>query len=213
MVEGEPYPNLNSEKGGGGFPHLAILDANGDVVAKPGSRDVAGFVAAVSDGGKYLALRDKEDPTVDDRIELLGLQIKLGNYDLAKAREAAGEIEGMTDAQKSKVEDAIFPLEVRNLLPPGRNPPPEQKVAAGKAFAEMFRAGREPTDQQLIGPFFSLMLDYAEAEKDVELFRTALGKLEAVFGDNPNPNIKRFFDNQKARLAKIESGAGEGEGD
>jgi hypothetical protein len=207
-VEGDAYQDLMREKGGRGFPHLAILDANGDVVAKPDSRDVPGFVAAVADGKQFLALRSKENPTVEDRIELLGLEIKLGNYDLAKAREAAGEIEGMTDAQKAKVEDAIFPLEVMAVVPQTRQPTPEQKVAAGKAFAEMFRAGREPTDQGLMQPFFIFMLDYAEAEKDVELFRSALGKLEAAFGDNPR--AKGFFDAQKARLAKLEAG---GEGD
>ena len=207
-VEGEPHPNLLSEKGGRGFPHLAVLDKNGDVVAKPGSRDVPGFVAAVADGGKFLALRAKEDPTVDDRIELLGLEIKLGNYDLTKAREAAGAIEGLTDAQKAKVEDAIFPLEVRSLIPRGRQPAPELRQAAGKAFAEMFKAGREPTDPQLTQPFFIFMLDYAEAETDADLFRKALGKLEAAFGDNPR--AKGFFEAQKARLAKLEA-AGEGD--
>jgi hypothetical protein len=194
-----------AEKGGRGFPHLAILDANGDVVAKPGSRDVPGFVAAVSDGKQFMALRNKEDPSVDDRIELLGMEIKLGNYDFEKAKEAAGKIEGMTDAQKAKVDEAIFPLEVMSLLPKGRQPTPEERQAAGKAFAGMFRAGRDPTEPQIMQPFFIFMLDYAEAEKDVELFRSALGKLEAAFGDNPR--AKGFFDTQKARLEKLESAA------
>lgn len=203
-VEGDAYPDLMREKGGRGFPHLAILDENGDVVAKPGSRDVAGFTAAVADGSKFLALRSKEDPTLDDRIELLGLEIGLGNYDFAKAKEAAGRIEGMSDDQKAKVEELLFPLEIQSLIPPGRNPPPEQKQAAGKAFAEMFKAGREPKDQGLMQPFFIFMLDYAEAEKNAELFGEALGKLEAAFGSNPR--TKPFFDTQKARLEKLESG-------
>jgi hypothetical protein len=165
---------------------------------------VAGFQKAVEDAHEFLALRAKKDPTVDEQVELLGQEIAYGNFDVGEAKAAAAGIEGMTDDQKTKVEDAIFTLEVKSLVPRGR-PTPEQAQAAGKAFAEMFRAGREPTDPQLMQPFFILMLDYAEAEKDAKLFRSALDKLEAAFG--ANPRAKGFFDRQKARLAALEDEA------
>jgi hypothetical protein len=202
-VEGDAYQNLLSEKGGRGFPFLAILDANGDVVAKPASRDVAGFEAALADGAKFLDLKAKEDPTVDDRVDLLCLEIALGRLDLEQARESAAGIEGMSDAQKAKVADAILPLEIRSHMPKSRRPTPEERQASGKAFAEMFKAGREPTDLRTLQPFFIFMLDYAEAEKDADLFKKALGKLEAAFADNPRAT--RFLDAQRARLEKLES--------
>lgn len=206
-VEGDAYQNLLAEKGGRGFPHIVILDAAGDVVAKPPSRDVAGFKAAVSDASKFVELKDKEDPTVAEQVELLGLQISLGNYDFAAAKEAAGKIKGMDDAQKEKVANLLLPFEIRSLIPPGRNPTPEARQAAGKAFAEMYKAGKVPPDQQTMQPFFIFMLDYAEAQKDAKLFADALGKLEAEFGSNPR--AAGFFKAQQDRLAKLEAGAGD----
>ncbi len=205
-VEGDKYQDLLNEKGGRGFPYLAILDADGNVVARPGSRDVAGFAAAAADGKRYVDLKAKKDPSVAEQVDLLALEIGLGlvDYDAAKAR--ADALKDLDDALRARLDDALLPLEVQKHLPQGRNAPREAILAAGKTYAGMFKAGRIPKDDESFQPFFILMLDYAEETKDVDLFRTALGKLTERFGENPR--AKGFFDAQQARLAKLESEAG-----
>jgi hypothetical protein len=42
-IEGHPYDNLLRDKGFGGFPSLAFMDAEGNVLAKQGERSVEGF--------------------------------------------------------------------------------------------------------------------------------------------------------------------------
>ncbi len=50
-VEGEPYADLLSKKGGGGWPYLVAMDADGNVAAKhSGSRSVEGFLATMKKG-------------------------------------------------------------------------------------------------------------------------------------------------------------------
>jgi hypothetical protein len=204
-VEGDKYPDLLTEKGGRGFPHLAILDAGGNVVAKPPSRTVEGFQTALAEGRKLADLKAKKDPTAAEQVDLLILEIGLGGLKFDEAKERAGAIKGLDEELEAKLAQGLLPLEVRSLLPAGRNPAPELRIAAGKTFAEMFRAGRIPADDESIQPFFIFMLDHAEAVKDAELFRTALGKLTERFGDNPR--AKGFFDAQQARLAKLEAEA------
>ncbi|MCU0726371.1 MAG: hypothetical protein MUE73_11360 [Planctomycetes bacterium] len=204
-VEGDTYQDLLNEKGGRGFPYLAILDAEGNVVAKPPSRSVEGFRTAVDAGGKFADLKAKKSPTAADKVELLILEIGLGNLTYDEAKTRAEEIQGLDDELKAKLAQGLLPLEVRSHIPPVRNPTVEQRAAAGKVFAEMFRAGRVPADEETVQPFFIFMLDHAEAVKDAELFRTALGKLTERFGDNPR--AKGFFDAQQARLAKLEAEA------
>ena len=71
----------------------------------------------------------------------------------------------------------------------------------------MFKAGREPAAKGDIGPFYDLMLEYAEAEKDAALFEKALGKLRENFGDNPR--MEKYWKTQEDRLAKIKGGGEE----
>ena len=45
-LEGVPYDRLLQEKGFGGYPSLAFMDAEGNVIGKPNDRTVASFASS-----------------------------------------------------------------------------------------------------------------------------------------------------------------------
>lgn len=207
-IEGRKDDDLLQKKGGQGFPHLVALDANGDVIAKlTGDRTVEGFRAMMADGAKFVAVREKKEKTLDDEVFLLRHDISMGNADLAQAKARAEAMKGLSDAQKKELDGALLGLEIQGMMPRARTPEEQkaQVLAAGAKFAEMWAAGREPTSDEAVQPFFIFMLDHAEATKDAELFGKALEKLRAKFGTNPN--AAKFFERQDARLAALK-GAG-----
>jgi len=218
-IKGRKDEDLLQKKGGRGFPHLVALDAEGNVTAKlSGSRDVAGFKTMMDSGAKYTATAAKAEKSVDDKVFLFGHDIEMGNLKFEAAKARAAEIGKVTDEQQKKIDAGLLGLEIKGAMPKGRGNTAGE-LAAGKKFAEMYAAGREPTTDQLIQPFFILMMKHAEAEKNADLFGKALAKLRASFGDNPR--AKGFFATQDKRLealkaageTKEEEGADEGDDD
>jgi hypothetical protein len=78
-------------------------------------------------------------------------------------------------------------------------------LAAGKKFAEMWAAGREPATEEQISRFFGPILEYAHETKDAALFEKALGKLRDAFGKNPRS--AGFFKKQDERLEALKAPA------
>jgi hypothetical protein len=205
-IKGRKDDDLLGKKGGRGFPHLVALDAEGNVTAKlSGGRDVAGFKTMMESGAKYTAIASKAEKSTDDKVFLFGHDIEMGNLKFEDAKKRAAEIGKVTDEQKKKMDAGLLGLEIQDAMPKGRGDTAGE-MAAGKKFAEMYTAGREPTTDQLIQPFFILMMRYAETEKNADLFGKALGKLKAKFGDNPR--AKGFFDAQDKKLEALKA-AGE----
>jgi hypothetical protein len=209
-IEGRKDDDLLSKKGGTGFPYLTALDAKGRVTAKlTGGRSVEGFRAMMADGAKLDALRAKEKRTPDEEFSLLQHDMSVANVGVDEARASVAAAKGLSDAQKKDLDGALLGLEIEAAMPKPKNAEEakSQAIAAGKTFAEMWAAGREPTDDQHIQPFFILMLDHAESTKDAALFEKALEKLRAKFGSNPQ--AAGFFKKQDARLAALKAGGNE----
>lgn len=211
-LEGRKYENLLSEKGFGGFPSLAALDADGDTIAKlSGNRDVAGFRAMMAEGAKLMEIRAKAEKTLEDQVFLLEKDMALGNLELAEAKERVAAVEGLTDEQKAKFGGMLTDLEIKEAMgsPTSREEAEAFAKAAGPKFVEMLEAGREPSgeDDGTYQPFFILILNVAEERGDAGLFERALGKLKAKYGDNPR--AARFFEAQDERLEKLKAGADE----
>ncbi len=206
-IPGRADEDLLQKKGGTGFPYLVALDAHGDVIAKAKDRSVAGFRAMMESGAKFVAIQAKPEAerTLDDRVFVFLHDIEMEELDLAAAQAEAAKFEGLSPEQKAQVDGALLGLEIESLLPRTRDREEAKRLAlvAGKRFSEMWAEGREPKDEAHIQPFFIVMLDYAESEKDAALFEKALAKLEATFGENPR--AKGFFDAQKGRLAKLKA--------
>jgi len=204
-VEGEHHPNLLEEKGGRGFPHVVALDAKGDVVATLQERTVEGFRKMMKGAGDFAALSGKEKRTPAEEMRLVRLLHDMDRIEADEARARANALVEPDEAVKKDRDDFLVMLDVVGELEGKNLREPAARVEVGKTFHDWWKAGREPKDEAAVQPFFILMLDYAEAEKDVALFEKALGKLREAFGSRPE--TERFFKNQEGRLAKLKEAA------
>ena len=207
QVEGDKYPDLLSEKGGRGFPHVVCMDAEGGVLAVLNARTVDGFKDMMKRGAEFQALVAKKDRTPAEELSVLKAELGLGRLKPEEARARATALKGLDEAAKKELDGLLLGLDIRaEMAKITRENAKEGRIAAGKAFAEMWKAGREPTDEDTVQPFFILMLDYAESIPDAALFEKALGELQERFGDKPQ--AAGFLKKQEERLAKLKGGAG-----
>ena len=205
-IDGEKHADLLEKKGGRGFPYLVVMDAKGEVVSGVQERTVEGFRKAVKDAGDYATLLAKEKRTSAEELRLIRLQHDMHKIEDDAARQRANAIDVSDEAVKKDRDAFVFGLDIVAQMPKGKDSrDPAKRIAAGKTFHEWWKAGKEPTDEGLTQPFFILMLDYAESERDVELFEKALGKLRELFG--AKTEAAGFFKKQEERLEKLKAPA------
>jgi hypothetical protein len=207
-IEGREHDGLLSERGFGGFPSLAAMDAEGGLIARlSGDRDVSGFRGMMADAERLLEIRARTDRSLEDEVWLLEREIELGTLDAASARARAEALEGLDEAQRASIEGRLTDLEIKEALgkPTSQEEYDELARKASVTFAAMWAAGREPTSDEAYQPFFILILDHAEAQRDAELFERALARLRERFGDSSR--TAAFFKAADERLAALRAGA------
>lgn len=206
---GGPYADLRREKGGLGVPYFAVLDEVGNVIAKVETNDVKGFEAAVKSGAEFVALKAKAEKTADEKVYVVTHEMDIGNLKLQLAKDRIAALGKLTEAQQKQVDESMFRLEVWTGVSDA-NGSYDRSRAAGKRFAELWAAGREPSEEQLWRPFFILMLDHAEQVKDAKLFAKALDKLKGRYGAKEAQEWKDFFEDAANRLKELETPAKDG---
>lgn len=198
-VESDPHQDLLREKGGNGFPYLAWMDADGDVLAQQGDRTVEGFQKTYDALQSYLkAKATVEGGDAKAKADLFLASLELGKLSADEARKQMADL-SLSKEQKTKAEQSISDLEVMEAARSMRSP--DQQAEAGKKFAAMLKQGYQPGSKNVAGTFWSAIMTYAEQENDAKLFAKALAVLQKEFGDQPS--AKRFLDAAKERLEKL----------
>jgi hypothetical protein len=224
-VEGDPYQNLLSEKGGSGFPYLVFMDANGDVIAvHDGERDVEGLTATLHQAQDFLKLREKAasgDPAA--RIELFQKQLAFaGSYE--KAQSDLAELKKLPEfgklvdaARLAEIEQSLTNLEFQAAMMSAQEEPaetPEEQAAVIKKLHEkgvaMRKAGHVP-DNDLAIPFWSVQLAYAQGEKDLKLFDEVVAEWKKRL-DPSSPMDQRIIQALDQRRDAFQQEVGEGGG-
>lgn len=185
-IPGHKYDGLLSEKGGGGFPYLAFLNAEGDVVAKhQGPRSIEGFQQTAKDAKLYVELKKKMDEGKADlatKVDFLVVSAKLGNVSLADAQKQAKDLAGLSPDQQKKVDEALANLEIADILKTVRSK--DAQAEAGRKFFEMKKEGRVATFDGTIWGYWVCILTHAEAQKDAATYEEGLNALKAKFKDS-----------------------------
>lgn len=188
------------------------MDASGDVIAThEGPREVAAFAATVARAQRYVELRAVADPTPAQKLDLFLTELEMGKLDLAAAQTRRAALEGLTPEQEARISTALTDLEVMDVLkstpPPAAGQEAQVKAQLGARFHEMLQAGKRPAGDQPYQAFYGLIMDWAEAQKNVAAFEQALGAMRERFGKMPQ--AAQFFRAQEERLARLKAG-GEG---
>lgn len=205
MVKGDAHPDLLEEKGGKGFPYLAFLDDDGNVIATvEGPRTVAGFAESSKKAHAFLELKAKAAKGDGQaKIDFLTARLELGQLKPADARKQIDALGKLTPEQKAKLDGLLADAEVMEIASTVTDDKATQKAAAEK-FLAMKKAGRVPSGEQASQMFWILIMNLAEAEKDAATFEEGLKALKAKFGNDPN--VAAFFKKKEATLKKLKGG-------
>lgn len=201
-VDGDAYPDLLQQKGGTGWPYLAFLDAEGNVLTRLTERSVASFRKQFAKCQAFLAL-DKRHRGGEPGLahDLLIARIEMGGMTLAEARAAAAVACGLDDARSARLAEAIDSLEVTEAFAAVRTR--DDAAEVGQHFQKMWTAGRAPKGDA--APlFFSLIMESAAKAKDAAAFEKALIEYEKVAPQGRGR--ERVLERMRLRLAELKKG-------
>jgi hypothetical protein len=197
------------QKGGEGFPYLAALDSDGNVLAKLGMvpRTVESFKALMKEAtGTQQELADlakkAEAGDLEATGKLLERELGLGYLKLEDAQKRLAKLDKLPDEQKERILDAMLGLEVREAMT-GVTQERATQVEAGKKLAKLVMSGREPKDRmaRLNAWYFASI--YAEETKNVEILEKVLTVFSAEKGIR-----EEFLTMLKDKIAEIKKGGG-----
>ena len=179
-ITDHPYDGLLREKGFGGFPSLAFMDAEGEVVAQPRDRNVASFAATVEALGKLDAVQAKVDAGDEAaQVDLLLIEFELGRVAGEEFAERAAALrEVATEAQRAQLDAIAIDEESWELIMQAFRG--DRDEAMGKLL-DMLNARRVPSaGSRSESYFWSLLGEHAQAQGDTDLLRRLARALEAT---------------------------------
>lgn len=222
-VEGEPYGNLLREKGFGGFPTMAYLDAEGEVLTSSMPRSVEGFQKVHGALGAEQAFAAKAkagklSPT--DTAKWLLARIDLGKVQLDAAQTEYASIEGKLSADlKKEIAPKLIDLEfaqvmtAANAASRARKPREEVTAEVTAKLKAMLEAKKIPSDASAFN-FWAQLLQAGKRDGDEALEARAKTELEALASRDPskktavervlNPPVRR----ESVPAAKIKQADG-----
>ncbi len=187
QVEDEPYPKLLSEKGFRGFPSVCFMDAEGNVLTKPG-RSVKAFVETHAETKALAALRAKGDKlSAAELKELFLAELKLDMIPAAEIQARSDRVPALTAAEKALVAQKIVDGEVTGIMQKAREAGPEKTA---EALVEMAKAGRVPSET-MSGTFWQQVLKQASTQKDGDLAQKAYDGLVKRYAAEPSAQFEQ----------------------
>lgn len=206
-IEGRKHESLLGEKGGGGFPYVVAMNADGDVLAKWGfDFSVDALRDLMTEGVAFESLMAKTDRTPAEEADLFEKRLALNHF---SADEAAKKLAGLEvdDETRERLAAQVTDLEIQSHI--AKVTSREEYMALAEPFANLYREGKEASGGRLADQFFGLILRHAEATVDPDLYEDALNELKERFD---NPRAQAFFERAEQTLADLRAKA-EGGGD
>ncbi len=179
----EPYPNLLRQMGGSGFPTMAYLDADGQLLQQldfPATLE--GCERTWKELEAWQALRAEVEAGKADaqkQRELFDLELKMGNRPYAEMVQRRDALQ-LDDAARKATEQPLVDLQFTEIL---RATPREQMAAAGAKFLAMFRQQQIPSAAKET-PYWQAMFAFATEQRDVALFEELMTWLRANRGSD-----------------------------
>jgi hypothetical protein len=170
-LEGVPYDRLLQEKGFGGYPSLAFMDAEGNVIGKPNDRTVASFASSRDALMSIDSVRAKaESGDKNAQVELLFLEFTLGNI---KAEELTQAVEALavhaSAKQLARAKQVGLDARIYDLYVASFNDP---NSGSSEKMIAMLQAGELPTPgSRSCSVFWSSIGAQAQKSGDTALLR------------------------------------------
>src|SRR5262245_20413819 len=115
QVEGDKYQGLLKEKGFRGFPTLAFMDAEGNVLTVQGERSVKAFTQTLESLKAWQAAKAKaEGGDKGAKKDLFFAELDLGKLKVGEARAQLKAL-ALSKAEVARAEEQIHGLEVKEI--------------------------------------------------------------------------------------------------
>jgi hypothetical protein len=199
-IKGDKHQGLLQEKGGRGFPHLAFLDADGNVLAKPSKRTVAGFQDTLDTAvPEFFALKKKAATGKDaDKAAFLMRRFELGHLDPDQMKKAIGKGTVLNADQIKQITGKLAEAKVAAITK-GVNFRDESTFGPiAKKLLALEKSDGLPPGNPGLNAWFIIMGD-AHERKDAKGFERALNAMKKGGATNP-----RFVKAQEARLKALQ---------
>ncbi|MDJ0972962.1 MAG: hypothetical protein QNJ98_00705 [Planctomycetota bacterium] len=210
------HDGLLQEKGFGGFPTLAFLDAEGNVLAEPNGRSVEAFEATLVAIGQLDELNRRiEAGETGLEAELLLVEHTLGKVRGLAFDERAAALEKVTDAQRVRIDQILVDNEVMRLAVMPRQGGLEGLKKAAEGMLALLDKGKHPTkDIRYIYPLWSTIGRYGLETKNSALLKKAADGLSTDLPEEEalKPVAAQFresatrLDHHAAILKRVEAG-------
>ena len=187
-IEGKAHDGLLKEKGFPGFPSLAFLDAEGNVLAQPQGRTVAVFESTLKALNDYLALKKRLDAGEEGlEYPLFVAEWDLGKMDYEEAQVRAKKLGKLTEEQQARVASILIDGEVLSLPRTFRN---EETKKASVARVLELHADKYQPSERAAGAWYASLRATAEATEDADLLDEVIAWYQEKYGDNPGIRIQ-----------------------
>jgi hypothetical protein len=185
-LKDRPYEGLLKEKGGTGFPTLAILAADGELLARhEGPRTVAGVSATAENAKKIAALRARAGGDAKAAFDLLEAEADAGMVSPGDMIQRAKAIGARAPELKPRLDDFAFAGEVEELSQQTKKSPETLKAACDRVLG-WASENRIPERPRAYDAFWGIVGDRARATKDVKLMQRAVDALKKGAGADSN---------------------------
>lgn len=208
-IEGRKDDALLSEYGFRGFPSLALLDAEGEIITKKVSRDLPSMKEVTKSASTYVTMKAKVDAGEEvDQAEWLMARMGMGLLTVDEAKEAMADVE-LSDAQAEKMDTMLVVLEVETMMSQARSRGPEAGQHPAMIY-KMWKSNRKlPAGHSLEGFYMAMLLQEAENQDDGKAFLAAypaVRKQTESQVERYEGFRNRVRENQKARLEQMIEG-------
>ena len=195
-IPSDPHQDLLGKLDIKGWPELMILDGKGELLAHlTASRDLEGLQDLGRRALAFLDLRRRAGAgDRDAEVDLLLAQHDLGTLPLAGLRTRREGMGALTEAQRARLDGRLADGEVREVLL-------RIRLDAGARFLAMKARGLVPASDKEAWTFWNMMMEHAEASKDLPAFQAALDAAKARFHEEPNQ--RRILGDWERKLRKL----------
>jgi len=189
------------------------MNSEGDVIAQhQGQRSVDGFEETGKKAQKYIDLKKKADGgDKPAKIDLLIIDVEAGRVKAADVDKKLAGLGTLSADQKKALDSARANGEVKAIYEPYnnvRNDPAEVKKARleiGKKLLERKKAGKPvPSGEQEFQMYWFGLLNYAEQQKDANLFEEGYKAIKERFGNLPQ--AKQALEKMAKTLEALKKG-------
>lgn len=203
-ITDHPHDGLLSEKGFRGFPSLAFMDAEGNVLARQSDRTVAGFRTTLAAVHKFTALKERVAKGEKNLgFALLAAEWELGTLEWEPLKERISALGKLSKEDQAKADQMLLDAEVLHLSSTVRNA--EALQAAGERLNAMMAAGYAPGPRAELN-FWSILLRWADEREDLAAYERAAAFMKARFGQDPN--MAEAVKSLDERIAELRAKAG-----